>query len=699
MRTFTHYLEGKKMSETDKMINKKIGRYEIKEVLGEGAMAMVYRAYDPEINRSVACKILKAEHCVDEEYTSRFLREAKAAGSLSHSSIVTVFDVGEIEGAPYIMELIEGNDLGVILEEKQPLTLKQTLTIMLHLAKALDYAHNTKIVHRDIKPDNIILLPDNESIKVADFGIARISENEEAQKTQLGSVLGTPRYMSPEQALGSEIDGRSDLFSVGTIMYEMLTGNKAFDAQNMGTLMMQIAQEQPTTIKSINPNIPVGVRQIVQKLLQKTPEKRFQDGASLATAIISELTALQEQQDEQKKHKYIPLKYKLTLFAVSIVSLVLIISMNMIYSKQSDAMTKAAVDSGSSFAKFIANETAVPLLSEDWITLETFINDAASRDTFSYLIVTDRDGVIRGASDATLVGQSYQADENAELISETEDVLTTSSSLENDYHVFNITTPVLFQSTEVGSIVLGLSQKSLDEVKSTTGRLMFFLAAITLSAIALIMFVFGALISKPLRTISRNLTSFGEGDLDARISLERSDEIGRVILSFNQMASSVQKRYTKVADELAQSGILTSDTSGDSLAKMPLSNLSTDPNQSDEDVSDATVVARSIIHKSEESLDDATVIARPSDIPKESVNADADTSENTDKKEQKTAGKAVDNSVQDKKENAKKPVKKTNPVAKSKSKSDTSDTNNGTKVESSKKQEEDDADKPNSSEK
>ncbi|MGQ8367219.1 protein kinase domain-containing protein [Glaciecola sp. 1036] len=592
------------MSNSDKMLNKKIGRYELKEIIGEGAMAIVYRAYDPEINRSVACKILKSEHCVDEEYTSRFLREAKAAGSLSHASIVTVFDVGEIDGAPYIMmELIEGTDLGKLLEENHKITPERALTITLQLAKALDYAHSNNIVHRDIKPDNIMLLEDNETVKVADFGIARISENDEAHKTQVGSVLGTPRYMSPEQALGHELDGRSDLFSVGAILYEMLTGNKAFDAKNMGTLMMQISQQDPPTLKSIDPTIPVGIRQIVQKLLHKSPEKRFQTGANLAQSLIAELNALREQKEEQRQHKYIPLKYKFTLVAVAIVSLVLLISMNIIYNKQTQAMTQSAVDSGSSFAKFIAIETAIPLLSEDWITLETFINDAASRDTFSYLIVTDRDGIIRGASDIGLVDQVYIEDADATFISKSNEVHTTSSTLEDGSEVFNITTPILFQNTEVGRIIVGISQQGLEEVKSTTALLMFFLALITISAVAVIMFVFGGLISKPLRTITRNLKRLEEGDLDARISLNRSDEIGRVIIAFNKMASAIQTQYTRVSDELAKSGINIEQNEPSNPSPLEVSQGSCDVS---EEVEDATIVSSSVI-KTVESVETAPV--------------------------------------------------------------------------------------------
>jgi serine/threonine protein kinase/HAMP domain-containing protein len=538
------------------MLDKTIGRYEIKEMIGEGAMAKVYRAYDPEIDRSVAFKILKEDHCVDEEYLSRFLREAKAAGALSHSGIVTVFDVGKLENAPYIMmELLAGCDLGEVLKDKKKLPLKQTLIIALQLAKSLDYAHKSGIVHRDIKPDNIIVMPDGESIKVADFGIARMNENKESQKTQVGAVLGTPRYMSPEQALGESVDGRSDLFSVGTIMYEMLSGNKAFDASNMATLMIQIAQKQPESLKTVCPDIPAGVRQIIQKLLQKSPDKRFQTGNKLAEALGKELSTLNDQQIEQKKHKYIPLKIRWTLSVVAIVGLVSFISIKIIFNIQSAAMTKQAVDSGSSFAKFISTNTAIPMLSEDWISLETFIGDAASRDTFSYLIVTDRAGVVRGASDNSLVGNMYEPNENAELISKTEDVYTTSAETTDGKKMFNIKTPILFQSTEVGHIILGLSQDGLDEVKSITGWLMFFLALITTSSVAVVMFIFGGLIARPLNVLNQSLKEFSAGNLDTRISLTRNDEIGEVFNGFNNMAAAIQDRYTEVTDELTQTGI------------------------------------------------------------------------------------------------------------------------------------------------
>ncbi|KXI28679.1 hypothetical protein AX660_16530 [Paraglaciecola hydrolytica] len=511
-------------------------------------MAKVYKAYDPQINRAVAFKVLKEDLCVDEEYLSRFLREAKAAGALSHSNIVTVYDVGKINKTPYMMmELLEGKDLGDVLKEKKKMSVAETLVIGLQLAKALNYAHQSGIVHRDIKPDNIIVLPDGESIKVADFGIARMNESEEVQKTHVGSVLGTPRYMSPEQALGEEIDGRSDLFSVGVILYEMLSGAKAFDAGNIGTLMTQITQLQPEPLQKLCPGLPAGLRQIISKLLQKKPDKRFQTGGALAAALAKELASVREQEEEQRKHKYVPLKIRWSLYMSVIVAVIMLVSMTVVFTIQSRAMTSQAVDSGASFAKFIAIETAIPLLSEDWITLESFISEASSRDTFSYLIVTDRSGTIRGASDLSLVGQQYKLSESAEHVLEKDDLTTTSIELANGNKVFNINAPILFQNTEVGHIILGLSQASLEQVKSITGWLMLGLALVTISSVFVVLFIFGALLAKPLKILNRALQSYAEGHHDTRISLSRNDEIGELFTSFNKMAAAAH--HTLATDE------------------------------------------------------------------------------------------------------------------------------------------------------
>ncbi|MBC3766665.1 protein kinase domain-containing protein [Neptunicella marina] len=645
------------------ILNQTIGRYEIKELIGEGAMASVYRAYDPEIDRSVAFKILKDDHCVDEEYLSRFMREAKAAGALSHSNIVTVFDVGKIEKSPYIMmELLEGKDLGETLNEKHKLSVTETLIIGIQLAKSLDYAHKMGIVHRDIKPDNIIVLPDGETIKVADFGIARISEAEEAQKTQVGSVLGTPRYMSPEQALGEEADGRSDLFSVGAIMYEMLTGKKAFDASNIGTLMTQITQKQPAPIQDFCPNIPAGLRQIILKLLNKKPNKRFQTGGELASALAKELSSLREQEAEQRKQKYVPLKIRWAIYMAAIVSVLMLITVSVIFNIQSKTMTQQAVDSGSSFAKFIATETAIPLLSEDWITLETFISEASSRDTFSYLIVTDRKGIVRGASDTRLVGKPYQPPEEEEIISDKDNIHTSSLMLENGSAVFNISAPILFQSTNVGQIILGLSQDSLDEVKSVTGWLMFLLALITVSSVAVVLFIFGGLLAKPLKILGQNISAFADGDYDSRVSLTRNDEIGELFDRFNMMASKIQlvlhpdsqhsNDDTRSSEDSMNEEITTNpigldeSLSGDetvlasSLVKSPTETKNIDDNKQTPENKNAKTASKKPVKPTPESDNDATIIASSSAKIKTAVTKQAKQSKVITKKESESGEKS-----------------------------------------------------------
>ena len=523
-----------------RITNRQIGRYEIKEMIGEGAMAEVYRAFDSGINRSLALKVLKEDFCVDEEYLSRFLREAKAAGALSHQNIVTVYDVGEFEGLPYIMmELLEGQTLGRLLEKEKRLGIEQALIISLQLAKALGYAHEAGIVHRDVKPENIMIQPDG-GVKVADFGIARMNERGDVQKTLVGSVLGTPRYMSPEQALGEKVDGRADLFAVGVIMYEMLTGKKAFDSDSIGTLMTQIIQKQPRPIQEYCPEMPAGLKQIIQKLLQKKPGKRFESGGELARALTRELVSYREQQKEQDKQKYLPLKARWSIYMGAIVAVVLFISVTFVINIQSRSMTEQAVDSGAAFAKFIAIETAVPLLSEDWISLETFIAEASSRDTFNYLIVADRDGVIRGASNDQMVGQQFESHQNATVVSEARGVVTSSRTLDDGRSVFDIEAPVFFQSTVVGKIVVGLSQEGLEAVKSVTRWLMLCLAFVTISSVVLVLYIFGGMIAKPLKVLGEVMKSFADGNYDARISLSRNDEIGELFRVYNDMAGSVQ---------------------------------------------------------------------------------------------------------------------------------------------------------------
>ena len=262
-----------------------LGRYEIIKELGQGAMGTVYLGMDPKINREVAIKTLKyADVDADKlaEVKTRFFLEAEAAGKLSHTKIVTIFDVGEEHDMAYMaMEFLKGKDLSEYCSKRKLLRPKQALKIVLSVSEALNYAHRNGVVHRDIKPDNIILL-ENNRVKVADFGIARVMT---ASKTQTGVILGTPNYMSPEQVAGSKVDGRSDLFSLGVVLYELLAGEKPFKGENLTNLMFAISNVTYQPLSEIKPKLPRCLGSILAKSLTKSVKKRFKSAADMGKQI------------------------------------------------------------------------------------------------------------------------------------------------------------------------------------------------------------------------------------------------------------------------------------------------------------------------------------------------------------------------------------------------------------------------------
>jgi predicted Ser/Thr protein kinase len=256
-----------------------VGRYEITGELGRGAMGVVYKAMDPTIGRTVALKTMRLDvHGLDaQEMVRRFQNEARAAGVLNHPNIVTIYDAGEHEGIFYIaMEFIEGTTLHELLAEKRVLPTEEVVGLARQICRGLDYAHSNGIVHRDVKPANIMITA-NGTVKIMDFGIAKSG----GQVTNTGQVLGTPNYMSPEQVKGRQLDGRSDLFSLGVILYEMLTGEKPFVGQNVTTIIYKIVNETPITPRDLDVTVHPGLSAIVTKALAKAPDDRYQTGADL----------------------------------------------------------------------------------------------------------------------------------------------------------------------------------------------------------------------------------------------------------------------------------------------------------------------------------------------------------------------------------------------------------------------------------
>lgn len=262
-----------------------LGRYEIISELGQGAMGVVYKARDPLIDRIVAIKTINLGMAQDEEdeYEGRFYQEARAAGRLNHPNIVTIYDVGKCGEIAYIaMEFLEGRELRDLIRENGRLPVDQVLDMVAQVAQGLAYAHEHEIVHRDIKPSNIMVIRDGH-VKITDFGIARMASS--AVRTQTGMVLGSPKYMSPEQVLGKVIDQRSDIFSLGVMLYEMLTGESPFMGENVNAIMFQTLNTVPAAPSTLNSAVPDMLNFIVAKALAKELDDRYQNARDFANDL------------------------------------------------------------------------------------------------------------------------------------------------------------------------------------------------------------------------------------------------------------------------------------------------------------------------------------------------------------------------------------------------------------------------------
>jgi len=264
----------------------KAGRYEIREELGRGAMGVVYRAHDPVIGRDVAVKTMHLSEAgtglTREDLVNRFQTEARAAGLLTHPNIVVVYDAGEEEGVFYItMELVEGRSLQTLLDLRQTFPLPRVIRLMEQTCSALDFAHQRNVVHRDIKPANLMLTEDD-TLKITDFGTAKILQFGTAQTAH---VMGTPSYMSPEQVKGKPVDGRSDIFSLGVILYELMTGEKPFPGENITTVIYKIINEEPISPRALDSSIHPGLSAVISHALAKDPAARFQTCHELLDAL------------------------------------------------------------------------------------------------------------------------------------------------------------------------------------------------------------------------------------------------------------------------------------------------------------------------------------------------------------------------------------------------------------------------------
>lgn len=523
------------------------GRYELQEELGRGAMSIIYRGLDPRIGRQLAIKTLRPEFSAHAEYRQRFVFEARAAGTLSHPYIVTIYDVGEIDGMPYIaMELLEGLDLGQFVHDQGGrLSLPLLLKIAVQIAEALDYAHRRGIVHQDIKPENIAITSPQGDLKVMDFGIARIMTQDELQEDSPSNAYlsGTPQYMSPEQITDSPIDGRSDLYSFGVLLYELLSGKPPFQDGDHWSLWRQVLSEPVPKLKPKDSGTPPELVELVYVLLAKKPEERYQSAAG----VLAELRTIQQHMVEQSRKSWtrhiVPLRLRWSLLMALIMTVVMVLGLFLVSERQSEVIENLAFDYGFSLSDWVATQTAEDLLLQDKIALQSWVDSMSRNREIVYMEIEGPHQHIQAKSQGAKISGLMAAQLNAKHVIKSrgdQRVYQVRSVSGEIFDVFEM--PIEYQGHHVGRLRIGLTTDSLVSANRTTlMTLLVWIAGILVTVVAGTYWL-GRRIQMPLHVLDNALDQIKEGHLEHRIPLHRRDEFEQTFASFNTMADALQAR-------------------------------------------------------------------------------------------------------------------------------------------------------------
>ncbi len=519
-----------------------LGRYRILNEVGRGATAFVYKAYDPQLDRFLAIKVLREELAKDDDYRDSFLREARLAAQLTHPGIVTIFDVGVAEDKPYIgMELLEGATLEHVLKSQGKLPIKTVLAIAWQLSGALNYAHEQGVVHRDIKPGNIVVLKDKKTVKLTDFGIAQLEDVLGSVGKQADKVVGTPEYMAPEQVLGHPMDNRSDLYSFGVLLYRMLMGKPPFVSRDIGDLFKQIVKSKAPLIQNEETKIQDDIQDLIRKLLQKKAAKRFQD----ASLVSNELRMIQNKLGGKKatrNNEFVSLRLRWTATMASVVFIAMCISLVIVYFVQNNALSGITFDYGRSIARMIAFESSESILLEDSIGLNALVNESSQNEQLKSVFVLDVDSKILASTDSNLVGQAFLPPEPRELLQTIEQTLIYQREMENKEILFDIVMPILYSGKPLGTLYVTYSGNSMYAASKTTLVTMLTVMMITLLVVFMVTLVLARRASKDYQRVTQALRKMTTGRVDARLISQRNDEAGQLFVAFNQLASYLEGR-------------------------------------------------------------------------------------------------------------------------------------------------------------
>ncbi len=517
----------------------RLGRYQIERELGRGSMSIVYEAFDPHIDRRLAVKVLRERYARDVRSRQRFLREARSAGGLNHPNIVTVFDVGQFEGAPYlVMERLQGETLAELLEADTRLDTREIIDIGIQLASALHYAHERGIIHRDIKPSNIYFDRESGLVKLVDFGIAAIDRRiREGTIADDENITGTPRYMAPEQLQGDQPDLRSDLYSLGVVLYQLLSGNLPFTADSLGTLLGQVLNEPPPKLIAQHDNAPVELIELIMRLLAKDAKSRHFDGSQ----VMQELQEIRADLDRgllKQAHRTTS-AWRWPLYLSLGLAIILGSGLTWVYHSQTSAMTKTTYGYGDALTSVIARETAQALLLEDATALSNLVSDFSVNDHIIHLHVSNREGKVQASTDPFLQGDPLPQATGTAI----DRAHGSVRLIELDDGNLEFHSPVRFQGRRIGQVQLGIDGGQLQSAARATlfMLLVVFLVTVLVGAIG-----FAWVARWQQRSIQRvawGLQRIARGQYDFRLDDARQDALSPIYRRFNDMAIRLEERH------------------------------------------------------------------------------------------------------------------------------------------------------------
>lgn len=529
---------------TDRIAPRTLGRYRIEGVLGRGAMAVVYAGFDPQIEREVAIKCLHRTVAADPAFRRRFQIEARAAGLLSHPHIVTVFDVGETDdGLAYLaMERLSGETLASRVAGDGLPPLGSVIELAVQMASALDYAHAQGVVHHDVKPENIMLGEGWLHAKITDFGIAERRGDAADAGNPRDEVGGTPAYMAPEQLRGDATDARSDLFSLGVVLYWLLSGKLPWpETTDVPTLLEQRHRQPAPSLEPFDPATPAILVDIVHTLLAAEPGGRYQRGAELIEDLGLARREYRRLHQDPLASRIVSLRLRWAAVLGGVLSLTLLLGMAAIYVKQREAITGLAIDFGSSLERMVASESAEDLLLGDHAATRALVEDIARKQQIHYLAIADRHGDVVASTRPAEIGHPLPTLAGAHRLAgegEVDSYPDRHGGDTEDMLLFDA--PIQYQSAQLGALRLGISRAPLRAAQRTALTVLAAVLLVTLLAVVGAAYALFRRLLPPLELLGDAMLRVARGNLRYRIRLTRRDEVGRLFAIFNLMAGALQ---------------------------------------------------------------------------------------------------------------------------------------------------------------